>query len=146
MEVSVTRSMHPHPWFLCASKTRLTCLPLKPRKPMAYSLPLRPFLTGWTLGPSASENVALCHQKTTSPLGTSTPPRASSLQPCHPKNTPHVDDGHTSQVPRLSSPALQHFRYPPPFFPLSVPEKRLKTVALVSRSPAPRVWLPSLRC
>jgi len=39
----------------------------------------------------------------------------------------HVDDGHTSSVPRLSSLALQHFRPTEPFLSLPVPGKRLKT-------------------
>jgi hypothetical protein len=52
---------------------------------------------------------------------------------------------HPRKTPRLSFFALQHFRNQRPFFSLLLLEKRLGTVALIPKSPTPRVWLPSRR-
>jgi len=71
---------------------------------------------------------------------------ASVTQLCRPALSTVVDDYQQNQAPRLSSPALQHFRSKAPFFALSVARKRLEYIAQYPKSPALRVWLPSLRC
>jgi hypothetical protein len=72
--------------------------------------------------------------------------KASSPQPCRPVTSHDVDYEQPNQAPRLSFRALQHIRPKVPFLPLQVTPKRLRNSAQFPRSPALRVWLPSLRC
>jgi hypothetical protein len=60
-----------------------------------------------------------------------------------PDPRPSVDISDGPQTPRLSSPALQHFRKNGPFLPLS---RASANRATIPRSPTLRVWLPSRRC
>jgi len=71
--------------------------------------------------------------------------KASSPQPCRPVKPHDVDYEQPNQAPRLSFLTLQHLRLKVPFFSLRVSPKRLRNSAQFPRSPAPRVWLPSLR-
>jgi hypothetical protein len=118
----------------------------KPRKLMAYFLPVRPWLSldllvfGFQL-PALSLNTVrpLLHFDATVaswPVAHCSSLLAAPVDVSKPK----------TQAPCLSFPTLQHFRYLGPFFSPHLLMQRLANVAVFPRSPVPRVWLPFRRC
>lgn len=121
----------PLPWFRCASES----LNPKPRKPMAYFLPFRPFVKR-TLGFLVPDSPGKSFHLPCNPLVHFRATQAAFPHACCAfTRWPRSTSDHPQHAPRIRSSAFKHFRIEKPFFSPPVSEKRVKNFALFPTSP-----------
>lgn len=131
----------PLPWFRCASES----LNPKPRKPMAYFHPFRPFVKR-TLGHSVSDSPGKSFHLPCNPLVHFRATQAAFPHACRAfTRWPRSTSDHPQNAPRIRSSAFKHFRIEKPFFFASRFRETCEELCPVPHKPRARVWLPSPR-